>query len=120
MLYGWKGKLLRINLEKKEVKKEPLPEEWRKQYIGCRGINSIILYNEVGPEVDPFSPGNKLIFGTGPLEGTPMSCGKVSVQTKHANRFIGEGGAGGYWAPELKYAGYDFIIIEGKRAGGHA
>ena len=114
MGYGWKGRILRIDLEKKRGVKEDLPEEWMRKYIGCRGINTMILYDEVGPEVDPFSPENKLIFGTGPLEGTPLSCGKVSVQTKHANRFIGEGGAGGDWAPELKFAGYDFVIVEKK------
>ncbi|MBW1612566.1 MAG: hypothetical protein JRJ57_01050 [Deltaproteobacteria bacterium] len=112
MQYGWKGKILRIDLEKKKITKQDLPEEWVRKYIGCRGINNIILYNEVGPDVDPMSPDNKLIFGTGPLDGTPIGMGKVSVQTKHPNKFIGEGGAGGYWGPELKFAGYDFIVIE--------
>lgn len=114
MSYGWKGKILRVDLAKKEASKEDLPEEWMKKYIGCRGINDIILYNEVGPDIDPFSPDNKLIFGTGPLEGTPVGMGRVSVQTKHPKRFIGEGGAGGDWAPELKFAGYDFVVIEKK------
>ena len=95
MLYGWKGKILRVDLEEKKVSQEELPEEWKKKYMGCRGINSIILYNEVGPNVHPFSSDNKLIFGTGPLEGIPVGMGRVSVQTKHPNRFIGEGGAGG-------------------------
>lgn len=116
MLYGWKGKILRVDLAAKRTAKEDLPEEWMRKYIGCRGINTIILYNEVGPDVDPFGPDNKLIFGTGPLEGTPIGMGRVSIQTKHCNRFIGEGGAGGDWAPELKYAGYDFIVIEKKSA----
>jgi aldehyde:ferredoxin oxidoreductase len=114
MLYGWKGKILRVDLAQKKVVKEELPEEWLRKYMGCRGINTIILYNEVGPDVAPFSPENKLIFGTGPLEGTPLGMGRVSIQTKHCNKFIGEGGAGGDWAPELKYAGYDFIVIEKK------
>jgi len=112
--WNGKGKILRIDLEKETITRQDLPEEWVRKFIGCRGVNSLILYNEVGPEVDPFSPDNKLIFGIGPLEGTPMSCGKVSVQTKHANGFIGEGGAGGEWAPELRFAGYEYIIIEKK------
>lgn len=114
MLYGWKGKILRVDLAEKSVTKEDLPEEWMMKYMGCRGINDIILYNEVGPQVDPFSPENKLIFGTGPLEGTPIGMSRLSIQTKHPKKFIGEGGAGGYWAAELKFAGYDFLIIEKK------
>jgi len=114
MSYGWRGKILRVDLEKKRVFSEELPKEWMRNYIGCRGINSFILYNEVGPQVDPFSDDNKLIFGTGPLEGTPVGMGRVSIQTKHPNRSIAEGGAGGHWAAELKFAGYDFIVIEKK------
>ena len=114
MLYGWKGKILRVDLSRKEIIKEDLPEEWMRKYIGSRGINDIILYNEVGPEVGPFSPDNKLIFGTGPLEGTPIGMGRVSIQTKHPKRFISEGSSGGHWGPELKFAGYDFIIVEKK------
>lgn len=114
MLYGWKGKILRVDLAEKKIVKEDLPEEWREKYIGCRGINDILLYHEVGPDVDPFSPENKLIFGTGPLEGTPIGMGRVSIQTKHPKRLIAEGGAGGNWGPELKFAGYDFIVIEKK------
>jgi aldehyde:ferredoxin oxidoreductase len=114
MLYGWKGKILRVDLADRQVVKEDLPEEWMSKYMGCRGINDIILYNEVGPDIDPFSPKNKLIFGTGPLEGTPIGMGRVSVQTKHPKGFISEGGAGGDWAPELKFAGYDFIVLENK------
>ncbi len=113
-MYGWKNRILRINLESRKVSTEDLPEEWRKKYIGCRGINDIILYQEVGPEVDPFSADNKLIFGTGPLEGTPIGMGRISIQTKHPKGFIGEGGAGGHWGAELKYAGYDFIVVERK------
>jgi len=114
MLYGWKGKILRVNLANKKITKQDLPEEWMKKFMGCRGIQTKIMWDEVGPEVDPFSPDNKLIFGTGPLEGTPLGMGRVSVQTKHPKRFIGEGGAAGYWAPELKFAGYDFVVIEKK------
>jgi aldehyde:ferredoxin oxidoreductase len=111
---GWKGKILRVNLADGKIVKEELPKEWMHQYIGCRGINDIILYREVGPSVLPFSAENKLIFGTGPLDGTPIGMGKISVQTKHEKKFIGEGGAGGFWGPQLKAAGYDFLVIESK------
>ena len=114
MSFGWKGKILRVNLEKEEVKKEQLPEEWMKKFLGCRGICDIILYNEVGPDVHPFSADNKLIFGTGPLEGTPIGMGRVSIQAKHPKKFIAEGGSGGHWGPGLKFAGYDLVVIEKK------
>ena len=114
MAYGWKGKILRVDLAGKRVAKEDLPEEWMKAYMGCRGIQTKIMWDEVGPEVGPFDPGNHLIIGTGPLEGTPLGMGRVSVQCKHPKRFIGEGGAAGFWAPELKFAGYDFVIVENK------
>jgi len=114
MLYGWKGKILRVDLADKKVVKQDLPEEWMKKYMGGRGIMTKIMWDEVGPEVDPFSPGNKLIFGTGPLEGTPLGQGRISIQTKHPKKFIGEGGAAGFWAPNLKFAGYDFLVIEQK------
>jgi len=113
-MYGWKGKILRVDLATRKINKEDLPIEWANNYIGCRGINDIILYKEVGPEVDPFSQKNKLIFGTGPLDGTPIGMSRVSVQTKHTKKCIGEGGAGGFWGPQLKYAGYDFIVFENK------
>ena len=114
MSYGWMGQILRVDLATRTITKEPLPEKWMKQYIGCRGINDIILYEEVGPDVAPFSEDNKLIFGTGPLEGTPIGMGRISIQTKHPNRFIAEGGAGGFWGAQLKFAGYDFIVVEKK------
>ena len=114
MPYGWKGKVLRIDLTDKKSLVQDIPEDWLKKYMGCRGIATKIMWDEVGPDVDPFSPENKLIFGTGPLEGTPLGMGRVSVQTKHPMKFIGEGGAAGYWAPELKFAGYDFLVVEGQ------
>jgi len=64
--FGWAGKILRVNLTKRTVNIEYLPENLARNFIGCRGINVKILYDEVGPEVEPFSPENKLIFGTGP------------------------------------------------------
>jgi aldehyde:ferredoxin oxidoreductase len=114
MHYGWKGKILRVDLEAKTTSVEDLPQEWAEKYMGCRGLNDIMLYNEVGPEVEPLSEDNKLFFSTGPLDGTPVGMGRLSVQTKHTKRFISEGGTGGDWGPELKFAGYDALVIEKK------
>lgn len=112
-LFGWKGKILRINLSNGKVSKQNLPKEWMRDFIGCRGINSKILYDEVNPNINAYDPKNKLIFGTGPLEGTPIGMGRVSITTKSDRGCIGEGGFGGFWGPELKYAGYDHVVIEG-------
>ena len=112
--HGWTGTILRVDLAAGTVTKEELSRELSRDFIGCRGLNTAYLYKEVGPEIGPFDPGNKLIFGTGPLEGTPIGMGRVSILTKHPNRFLGEGGAGGHWAAELKFAGYDLIIVENK------
>ena len=114
MPYGWEKTILRVDLAERKIVKQPLPEEWMRKYMGCRGINDIILYSEVGPDVHAFDSDNKLIFGTGPLDGTPIGMGRVSVQTKQPNGCIAEGGFGGDWGPELKYAGYDHCVIEKK------
>lgn len=114
MPYGWGKTILRVDLAERKIVKQPLPEEWMRKYMGCRGINDIILYSEVGPDVHAFDSDNKLIFGTGPLDGTPIGMGRVSVQTKQPNGCIAEGGFGGDWGPELKYAGYDHCVIEKK------
>ena len=116
MTYGWKGTLLRVDLTQRTTVREKLPEEWMRKYIGCRGINDVILYNESGPEIHAFDPENILIFGTGPLDGTPIGMGRVSIQTKHPEGHICEGGFGGDWGPELKFAGYDHIVVQGKSA----
>ncbi|MEM4406455.1 MAG: aldehyde ferredoxin oxidoreductase C-terminal domain-containing protein [Candidatus Methanomethylicaceae archaeon] len=113
-MFGWKGRILRVDLTKNSVSAEELPEEWKQLFLGCRGINDVILWKEAPPLCGPFEDKNPLIFGTGPLEGTPVGMGRISIQTKHPQRLIGEGGAGGQWGPELKFAGYDFIVVSGR------
>ncbi|MEM3488689.1 MAG: aldehyde ferredoxin oxidoreductase N-terminal domain-containing protein, partial [Nitrososphaerota archaeon] len=111
-LYGWKGRILRVNLSTGKVSKHDLPKEWMRDYVGCRGINARILFGEVEPGIDSFGPENKLIFGTGPLEGTPIGMGRVSITTRSDRGCVAEGGFGGFWGPELKYAGYDHVVVE--------
>jgi aldehyde:ferredoxin oxidoreductase len=112
--YGWKGVILRVDLSERKIVKQELSMELAKNYIGCRGINSKILYDEVKPGTDAFSPENELIFGTGPLDGTPVGMGRVSVTTKSTRGTLIEGGFGGFFGPELKFAGYDHLIIKGR------
>ena len=115
-MYGWKGKLLRVNLTLGAISVEPLREDWAQEYIGGRGLAARYLYEEMDPQVDPLSPENKLIFATGPLTGTPVPCGaRYMVVTKGAlTGAITTSNSGGHWGPELKFAGYDLLILEGK------
>ena len=82
-MYGWIGTILRVNLTTGSIKKEALDPELAKKYIGARGLASRILSDEIDPKVDPLSPGNKLIFASGPLSGTNApSAGHYNVVTK--------------------------------------
>lgn len=119
MMYGWTGTVLRINLTTRQVTKEPLKEEWARDYIGGRGLGARYLLQEVDPKVEPFSPDNKLMVVTGPLTGTNASCGsRYMVVTKGPlTNAITTSNSGGSWGPELKAAGYDMLILEGRASG---
>ncbi len=112
---GWTGKLLRVNLTTGSSSIEPTREEWLHEYVGGRGLGARYLYEEMDPRVDAFSPENKLIFATGPLTGTPVPCGaRYMVVTKGAlTQAITTSNSGGHWGPELKFAGFDLLILEG-------
>ena len=113
---GWIGTILRVNLTEGTIKKEPLNMQDAKDYVGARGLGTKYYCNEVDPKVDPLSPENKLIFMTGPLTGTAAcSAGRYEVVSKAPlTGTIGAANSGGHFGPELKYAGYDGIIFEGK------
>lgn len=117
-MYGWTGTVLRVNLTTRQISKEPLREEWARDFIGGRGLGARYLFAEVDPQVDPLSPENKLIFATGPLTGTNASCGaRYMVVTKGPlTNAITTSNSGGHWGPELKVAGYDLLIVEGRAA----
>lgn len=112
---GWTGKLLRVDLTTSKCTTEAIPEQWMREYVGGRGLAARYLYEEMDPTVDPLSPDNKLIFATGPLTGTPVPCGaRYMVVTKGAlTNAITTSNSGGHWGPELKFAGYDLLILEG-------
>ncbi|MFW2357060.1 aldehyde ferredoxin oxidoreductase family protein [Hydrogenophaga sp.] len=113
---SWAGKILRVNLTAGTVKTEALNTEWARSYIGSRGLGSKYLVSEVDPKVDPLSPDNKIIWATGPLTGTMASTGgRYTVITKGPlTGAIACSNSGGYWGAELKMAGWDMIIFEGK------
>lgn len=113
---GWTGKLLRVDLTDRSVGVEPLNMAWARDFIGGRGLGARYLYAEMDPKVDALSPDNTLIFATGPLTGTNASCGaRYMVVTKGAlTGAITTSNSGGHWGPELKFAGYDMVIVEGR------
>lgn len=113
---GWMGQIIRVNLTDNVITKEPINYEHAKQYIGCRGLGTRMWIDECDPQVDPLGPDNKLIFITGALTGTLAVCsGRYEVVCKGPlTGTIAASNSGGYFGPELKYAGYDGIIVEGK------
>jgi len=114
--YGWSGKLLNIDLTKNEIKIEPLDPEIAVNFLGGDGLGSKLLYDRLKPGTAPLDPDNLFILSTGPLSGTLLpSSGRLSAVFKSPmTGLIGLSNAGGYFAPELKWAGYDAIIISGK------
>jgi len=115
---AWAGKILRVNLTAGTCKSEPLNMKWARDYIGQRGLATKYYVEEVDAKVDPLSPDNKIIWATGPLTGTMASTGgRYSVITKGAlTGAIACSNSGGYWGAELRMAGWDMIIFEGKSA----
>ncbi|MCW4015517.1 MAG: aldehyde ferredoxin oxidoreductase family protein [Candidatus Bathyarchaeota archaeon] len=116
MKNGFTGKILRVNLNNQKTSFETLEETLYRRYFGGRGLISYILLNELKPKTDPLSSDNKLIFAGGPVTGAPFSgSGRNSVGAKSPlTGAYGEAEAGGYWGAELKRAGLDAIIVEGK------
>jgi len=113
---AWTGKILRVDLTAGTCKSEDLNMQWARDYIGQRGLATKYFVEEVDPKVDPLSPDNKIIWATGPLTGTMASTGgRYSVITKGAlTGAIACSNSGGYFGAELKMAGWDMIIFEGK------
>ena len=111
---AWVGTILRVDLAAKTIKKEPLNMKDAHNYVGGRGLGTKYFCDEVDPKVEPLSPENKLIFMTGPLTATAASSGgRYEVVAKAPlTGTIGAANSGGYFAPELKFAGYDGIIFE--------
>ena len=113
---AWARKILRVNLTNGTCADEPLNMEWAQKYLGQRGLATKYLTEEIDPKVDPLSPDNKMIMATGPLTGTCAStAGRYSVITKGAlTGAIACSNSGGFFGNEMKNAGYDMIIFEGK------
>ena len=113
---GWNKKVLRVDLTAGTCTSEPLNMEWANDYLGSRGLATKYLVEETDPTVDPLSPGNKMIMSTGPLTGTMASTGgRYTVVTKGPlTGAIACSNSGGFFGAEMKFAGWDMIIFEGR------
>jgi aldehyde:ferredoxin oxidoreductase len=116
MPYGYNGKILRVNLSQRNTSVQEPKEKFYRQYLGGKGLISYYLLSEQGSGVDPFSPQNKLIFAAGVVTGAPLGgSGRNAIGAKSPlTNALYSTEVGGYWGAELKHAGYDVIIIEGK------
>ena len=113
---SYSGKILRVDLTSGSIETHPLDETVVQKFLGGRGYGAKILYDENPPRVDPFAPENRLIFFTSPFLGTNIPCSvKPCVVTKSPlSQTILMSLSGGYFGPELKFTGYDGIVIIGK------
>lgn len=113
---GYTGKILRINLSRQTFTEEQLSEEMARNFIGGAGFGIKYLFDEVKPGIDPLSPENILVFAPGPLTGAGVPCAsRMSVTSKSPlTGAVGMALSGGEFPTEIKYAGWDAIIIEGK------
>ena len=113
---GYAGKILRINLSNGSVSEEAIDNTFCRRYLGGTGFIAYYLYREMPAGIDPLSAENKLIFALGPVTGAPMiGSGRSSVGAKSPlSGGIALSQVGEYWGSELKRAGYDCIVIEGK------
>jgi len=113
---AYAGRLLYINLTTGGIQKVPYPEKWARRYLGGTGLCARLLWDSVKPETKPLSEENLLIFATGPLNGVgfPPSGRYVVAAKSPLTGIWAESHAGGFFGPELKYAGYDAVIITGR------
>ena len=115
-MYGYHGKIARINLSTGKISVENIDENFAKKWLGTRGFGIHTLLKEIEPKVDPLSEGNKIIYSTGPLTGTAAPTGgRYMVITKSPlTGYIAMANSGGFFGAELKFAGWDYLIVEGK------
>jgi aldehyde:ferredoxin oxidoreductase len=113
---GYMGRLLVVDLTSGELKEEPLDDNLAHDFVGGAGYAARYLYDELGPDTDPLGPENTLMFMTGPLVGTRApSCGRHEVCALSPLTGIwGESNSGGFWGAELKFSGYDGIVVRGR------
>lgn len=122
MKYGWNNNRLIVNLTNKKIRTERLPKSLALDFIGGRGVNSRTMYDLIKPGINPLGPENILMFGVGPLNGTlAPGSGRYTVSALSPSTVVGDdqpclgdANSGGFFGSELKFAGFDQVIIKGK------
>jgi aldehyde:ferredoxin oxidoreductase len=113
---GYAGRILYVDLSTGTIDKKPLPEEVTRRFLGGKGLAAYMLYNEIPPGTDPLGPENVLMFATGPMTGSPLA-GGVKYTVACRSPLTGtwdDSSASGFWGPQLKFAGYDALLVRGK------
>jgi aldehyde:ferredoxin oxidoreductase len=116
-MYGHQGKILHVDLSSGKIWKEDIPEEWRRLYVGSRGINAKLLWDYCkDPEITWDDPRNIIIYAPGAVTGTTAPCsGRTSVTTVGCTTGLYlKSNTGGHWGAELKFAGYDHLVVHGE------
>jgi aldehyde:ferredoxin oxidoreductase len=115
-MYGWQGMALKVDLTKKEITKWPIQAQLLEKYIGGEGLGTRLLYDFTPPGAKALSPENPFIIAGGPCSGTlAPSAGRLEVLTKSPlSGILGDSAVGGFFMPQLRWSGYDAIIITGQ------
>ena len=113
---GYTGKVLRINLTEKKFTEEPIREDSAAKYLGGEGVGIKYMLDETPAKCDPLGPDNNMYFSFGPCCGTDVPCAsRMKVVTKSPlTGAVAKASSGGFFPAEVKFAGYDMIILEGK------
>ena len=116
MPYGYNGKVLHVDLNDQTFEIEEPSENFYRRYVGGSGFASYYLLNSLKPGIDPLGPDNVLVFACSALTGAPFSgFSRYTVAAKSPlTGGFGEAEAGGYFGPELKFSGFDAVVIRGK------
>ncbi|MCL5108551.1 MAG: aldehyde ferredoxin oxidoreductase family protein [Chloroflexi bacterium] len=115
-MYGFAGKILRVDLSKRTLREEPLDAAVARTYVGGRGLGARIMFEELAPGIDPLGPDNNVIFATGPVTGTaiPGNTRFIVLGKSPLTGLFGESNCSGSFGRELKKAGYDAVVVGGK------
>ena len=114
----WEGKVLYLDLSTGKITREPIRDDIRR-FLGGRGVNNWLLFRHIDPEVSPLDPENVLVLGTGTLVGTSTpGANRMNVVSKSpVTNGLGSSSVGGAFAPTLRFAGYDHLVLTGKSKG---
>jgi aldehyde:ferredoxin oxidoreductase len=112
---GWTEKVLHVDLSEEKFSPEKMDPSLLRTFLGGRGLNSLVLFQNLKKSVDPFGPENLLAFGSGPLVGTLIPAnGRYNVSSRSPlTNLLGDANSAGFWAPVLKKVGYDGIVVRG-------